>query len=176
MLDKNIVLIGMMGAGKTTIGFKLAKKLKYRFIDIDSQIEKHENRKIVDIFENKGEDYFRKIEERTTLFYLDKSKSVISICGGAFLNDKIRKKIKRNSNSFWLKWKIKTILVRVFKNTRRPLALKLSKKDLAELYKKRLKFYKLSDFTVNCENKNKNEIINQISKIVENEVNPNKNI
>ena len=70
MFKKNIVLIGMMAAGKTTIGFKLAKKLNYQFIDVDTEIEKHENKKIVDIFQNKGEDYFRKIEEKISLIFL----------------------------------------------------------------------------------------------------------
>jgi len=169
MFKKNIVLIGMMAAGKTTIGFKLAKKLNYQFIDVDTEIEKHENEKIVDIFQNKGEDYFRKIEEKISLIFLEKKGSVISLGGGAFLNDKIRKKIKRNSYSFWLNWKIKTILTRISKNQRRPLTLNLSNKEIGNLYKKRVKFYKLSEFKVNCENKNKNEIINQISKIIENE-------
>ena len=158
-----------MAAGKTTIGFKLAKKLKYQFIDIDSEIEKSENEKIVSIFQKKGEEYFRKIEEKKTLSFLEKSETVISIGGGAFLNDRIRKKIKKNSLSFWLRWKIKTILTRISRNKRRPLALKFKKKDLADLYKKRVKFYKLSDFKVNCENKNKDEIINQIFKIIRNE-------
>ncbi len=158
-----------MAAGKTTIGFKLAKKFNYSFIDIDSEIEKSENQTIANIFDNKGESYFRKIEEKKTLLLLEKSNCVISVGGGAFLNEKVRKKIKKNSYSFWLNWKIKTILTRVAKNSRRPLALRLSKKDLANLYRKRVKFYKLSDFKVNCENKNKNEIINQIFKIYINE-------
>ena len=169
MLKRNIVLIGMMGAGKTTIGYKLAKKIKYQFVDIDTEIEKYENENIVNIFENKGEGYFWKIEEKTTLFFLERNKVVISIGGGAFLNDNIRKKIKKISLSFWLNWRIKTILSRIVRNRRRPLALKLNKKDLASLYRKRVKFYKLSDFKVNCENKNKNEIINYINKIIENE-------
>ena len=158
-----------MAAGKTTIGFKLAKKFNYSFIDIDSEIEKSENETIANIFDNKGESYFRKIEEKKTLLLLEKSNCVISVGGGAFLNEKVRKKIKKNSYSFWLNWKIKTILTRVAKNSRRPLALRLSKKDLANLYRKRVKLYKLSDFKVNCENKNKNEIINQIFKIYINE-------
>ena len=168
-MKKNLVLLGMMGAGKTTIGYKLAKKLKYQFVDIDTEIEKYENEKIVNIFENKGEGYFRKIEEKTTLFFLERNKVVISIGGGAFLNDKIRKKIKKISLSFWLNWRIKTILSRIARNRRRPLALKLNEKDLASLYRKRVKFYKLSDYKVNCENKNKNEIIKQISNILKNE-------
>ena len=166
MIKKNIVLIGMMAAGKTTIGFKLAKKLKYEFIDIDTEIEKSENQKIADIFQIKGEEYFRKVEERVSLNLLENTRGVISIGGGAFLNEKIRKKIKKNSCSFWLDWKIRTILNRISKNKRRPLALKLNNKDITSLYQKRVKFYKLSDFKVNCENKSKNEIINHISKIV----------
>ena len=158
-----------MAAGKTTIGFKLAKKLKYQFIDIDNEIEKSEKEKISNIFLNKGEEFFRKIEEKKTLLFLEKSRCVISLGGGAFLNDKIRRKVKKNSNSFWLNWKIKTILERISKNKRRPLALVLNNKELVNLYRKRVKFYKLSDFKVNCENKNKNEIIIQIMKIVKNE-------
>ena len=155
-----------MAAGKTTIGYKLAKALKYDFFDIDSEIEKSENEKIVNIFQDKGEEYFRKIEEKISLVFLDKNKSVISIGGGAFLNNKIRDKIKKNSHSFWLNWKIKTILSRILKNSRRPLALKLNNKEIVNLYRNRIKFYKLSDFKVNCESKSKNEIIKQISKII----------
>ena len=87
----------MMAAGKTTIGFKLAKKLKYQFIDIDSEIEKSENEKIVDIFQNKGESILEKLRKKTLLF-LEKSKSV-TFGGGAFLNDRIRKS-KKNSFLF----------------------------------------------------------------------------
>tara|TARA_X000000368_G_scaffold39527_1_gene28729 strand:+ start:19 stop:540 length:522 start_codon:yes stop_codon:yes gene_type:complete len=169
MFKKNIVLIGMMAAGKTTIGFKLAKKLNYNFIDIDAEIEKLENEKIINIFQNKGEIYFRKIEEKISLIFLEKNNYVISVGGGAFLNENIRRKIKKNSYSFWLNWKIKTILDRISKNKKRPLALKLNNKDLANLYRKRVKFYKLSDFKIDCENKNKNEILKNIFKIIVNE-------
>ena len=169
MFKKNIVLIGMMAAGKTTIGFKLAKKLKYQFYDIDALIEKHENKKINEIFQDDGEDYFRKIEEKLTLEHLEKKECVISLGGGGFLNESIRKRIKKNSRSFWLNWKITTILNRISKSQRRPIALKLNNKDMANLYKKRVKFYKRSDFKVNCENKNKKQIINLISKLIKNE-------
>ena len=120
MVKKIIVLIGMMAAGKTTIGFRLAKKLNYNFFDIDAEIEKSENEKIAYIFQNKGESYFRKIEEKIDLVFLEKNNCVISLGGGAFLNENIRKKIKKNSYSFWLNWKIKTILDRISKNKNRP--------------------------------------------------------
>tara|TARA_B100000965_G_C19308830_1_gene633625 strand:+ start:43 stop:564 length:522 start_codon:yes stop_codon:yes gene_type:complete len=169
MIKKNIVLIGMMAAGKTTIGFKLARNLNYSFVDLDNEIEKLENEKIVDIFQNKGEKYFRKIEEKLSLNLLEENKCVISFGGGTFLNENIRKKIKKNSYSFWLSWKIKTILDRISKNKKRPLALKLNNKDLTNLYRERIKFYSLSDFKIDCENKNKNEIIKDIIKILKNE-------
>ena len=169
MFKKNIVLIGMMAAGKTTIGSKLAKKLNYNFFDVDFEIEKLENDKIINIFENKGESYFRKVEERLSLTFVEKNNCVISLGGGAFINENIRKKIQKNSHSFWLNWKIKTILDRISKNKNRPIALNLNNKDLADLYKKRVKFYKLSDFRVNCEKKNKNEIIKIILEILKNE-------
>ena len=169
MIKKNIVLIGMMAAGKTTIGFKLARNLNYSFVDLDNEIEKLENEKIVDIFQNKGEKYFRKIEEKLSLNLLEENKCVISFGGGTFLNENIRKKIKKNSYSFWLNWKIKTILDRISKNKKRPLALKLNDKDLENLYRKRIKFYKLSNFKVNCENKNKYEIIRNIFELLKNE-------
>ena len=85
----------MMAAGKTTIGFKLAKKLNYPFIDVDSEIEKSENEKIINIFDSKGESYFRKIEEKKHYHFLKKMTALFLIGGGAFLNDRIRKKIKK---------------------------------------------------------------------------------
>ena len=92
----------MMGVGKTTIGKNLAKKLKYKFIDVDKLIETKEGSSINLIFKNKSESYFRKIESEITLKELKKDKSVISLGGGAFLNHAIRRASKRQSISFWL--------------------------------------------------------------------------
>ena len=77
LLKKNLVLTGMMGVGKTTIGKKLSRKLKMRFIDIDQIIEKKEKKSIKEIFDNKGEIYFRKIEKKITLDELKKSNLII---------------------------------------------------------------------------------------------------
>ena len=166
---KNLVFLGMMGSGKSSIGSLVARKFKLNFVDVDKEIEKNLNTTIRKIFETKGEEYFRKIEEKITLSLLEKNRSVISLGGGAFLNKKIRKKIKKSSYSFWLNWKFSTIFVRISKNQRRPLALKMNREDLANLYRKRVKFYKFSDFKVKCDNKSKNEIINQIIKIINDE-------
>ena len=88
-MGKNLTLTGMMGVGKTTIGKNLAKKLNYNFIDIDTVIEKKEGSPISLIFKNKSENYFRKIENDVTLSELKKKDAVISLGGGAFLNNSI---------------------------------------------------------------------------------------
>ena len=95
-LKKNIVLSGMMGSGKSTIGAILSKKLKLDFIDIDKKIEINEKKKITEIFRTKGEAYFRKLETNISLSYLKKDNQVISLGGGGFLNELIRKECKKS--------------------------------------------------------------------------------
>ena len=97
-MGKNLTLTGMMGVGKSTIGKNLAKKLNYNFVDVDKIIEKKEGLSINLIFKNKSESYFRKIENDITLSELKKKKSVISLGGGAFLNNIIRKNVKKIIN------------------------------------------------------------------------------
>ncbi|MDA9678260.1 shikimate kinase, partial [Candidatus Pelagibacter sp.] len=86
---ENLVFLGMMGSGKSSIGSLISKRLNIDFIDVDSEIEKKTGMKISKIFENNGEKYFREIEETTTLKLLKNDKTVISLGGGAFLNSKI---------------------------------------------------------------------------------------
>ena len=168
MFKKNIVLIGMMAAGKTTIGYKLAKKLNYNFFDIDKEIEKLENEKIINIFQNKGEAYFRKIEEKLSLTFLDKNNCVLSLGGGAFINENIRKKILTNHISVWLNWNASTIIKRIKKNNKRPLAKKLSENQINKMIYERSKKYSLANYKINCENLSKNEIITKIKDLYEN--------
>ena len=101
-MSKNLVLTGMMGVGKSTIGKSLAEKLSFKFIDIDKIIEKKEGCTIDLIFKNKSESYFRSLENRVTLNELKKEKAVISLGGGAFLNNTIRRAVRSSSISFWL--------------------------------------------------------------------------
>ena len=84
-MNKSLVLTGMMGVGKSTIGRLIAKRLKIKFIDVDKIIEK-KKKTIKRIFEDNGEKYFRKLEEKITLKILKNNKSVIALGGGAFIN------------------------------------------------------------------------------------------
>ena len=90
---KNLVFIGMMGSGKTSIGSLVAKKLKLNFFDIDAEIEKEMDMKISKIFESKGEIFFRKIEEKISLKFLKNENGVFSLGGGAFNNENIREEV-----------------------------------------------------------------------------------
>ncbi len=164
---ENLVFLGMMGSGKSSIGSIISKKLGINFIDIDNEIEKKLGMKIAKIFENKGEKYFREIEETTTLNILKKNQTVISLGGGAFLNNKIKKEILENHISFWLNWDVKTLVDRIKNSQKRPLAFKASKDQLIELIKKRSIVYSKAMYKVDCENLTKNEIVKNILKIYE---------
>ena len=158
----------MMGSGKSSIGKILSKKLNLTFIDIDQKIEETEDSKISEIFTKYGEKYFRKIEEKISLKFLSSENSVISLGGGGFINVSIRKMCEKNCLSIWLDWKNETIINRIYKSKKRPLAMKLTKGQINNLIKERSKFYSLSDHKINCDKLDKVEIINKILDIHEN--------
>ena len=166
--NKNIVLIGMMGSGKSSIGKILSKQLKLSFVDIDQKIEEFEGLKVSEIFKKKGEKYFRKIEEKISLKFLSLENSIISLGGGGFINASIRKICEKNCISFWLDWKNETIINRIYKSKKRPLAMRLTKGQINNIIKERSKFYILSDHKINCDKLDKVEIINKILDIHEN--------
>ena len=165
---ENIVFLGMMGSGKTSIGLLISKKLNLQFYDIDQIIEKELGMSISDIFEKKGEKFFRDFEEKTTLKILKKEKGIVSLGGGAFINKKVREEILTNHLSFWLHWNSKTLIQRIQKNTKRPIALKSSVSKLINLIKKRSIIYSRSKYKINCEQLSKYEIVNKIINIYEN--------
>ena len=115
-MGKNLTLTGMMGVGKSTIGKILAKKLNYNFIDLDNLIEEKEGTSVNLIFKQKGENYFRKIENDIALLELKRKNSVISLGGGAFINNTIRKCSKKTSTSFWLDVPIYKLIKRLRNN------------------------------------------------------------
>tara|TARA_A100000164_G_scaffold165788_1_gene147080 strand:- start:1812 stop:2324 length:513 start_codon:yes stop_codon:yes gene_type:complete len=164
---KNLVFLGMMGSGKSSIGLIVSKKLNIQFIDVDQEIEKKLNMKISKVFENKGEKYFREIEEEITLKILKNKKTVISLGGGGFLNNKIEKEILDKHISIWLNWDSKTLVNRIKKSKKRPVAFKSSKNELLQLIKGRNLIYSNALYKIDCENLSKNEIVNNILKIYE---------
>ena len=157
----------MMGVGKSTVGKELSKKLGYKFIDMDNLIEKKENMTITKIFRVKGENYFRKIEENLTLNTLKDKKVVISLGGGAFLNPRIRKEVLKTTISFWLNVSIKSLLLRVSRNKKRPLIEGNYKKKMTDIYSKRKDTYKLANYKIDCDNLKKFEVVKKILKLYE---------
>ena len=157
----------MMGSGKSTIGRLLAQKLNLRFFDIDVLIENKANMKIAEIFEKKSEDEFRNLEEEITLKFLNKINCIISLGGGAFINEIIKKKVKKKGIAIWLNWNSQTLINRIRKNKKRPIALSLSDNELKNLINNRSKIYSKANYKINCENMNKIEIVKKITKIYE---------
>ena len=166
-LNKNIVLLGMMGSGKSTIGYLLSKNINYNFLDVDKFIEKEEGLKIYDIFQKKGESYFRNLEEKITLKLLKNNKNIISLGGGGFINKNIRKEILKNHTSFWLSWKNSTIIKRILKSKKRPIAFNSSKNNLEKLIRQRSDIYSLANYKINCETLTKNVIVKNIIELYE---------
>ena len=165
---ENIVFLGMMGSGKSSIGFLISKRLGMEFFDIDQCIENELGMKISKIFKDKGEGYFRNIEEKITLQILKKAGIVVALGGGAFLNKNIRKEVIKNHFSIWLKVS-SDILIKRLKNTKnRPLALNATKEELLDLIKKRSNFYSRALYKVICNNMSKTQIINKVIEIYEN--------
>ena len=158
----------MMGVGKSTIGIKLAKKLKLKFIDTDQIIEIKENNTIKKIFEIKGEGYFRKIEKKITLEELKKDNLVVALGGGAFMDKSIRREIKNSCISFWLDLNMHSLLIRLKNAKKRPL-LDRDKLGLSinKIYSERKKFYNESNFRIKCNAMDKNEVVDKIIELYE---------
>ena len=164
---KNLVLIGMMSSGKSTIGELLAKKLNFKFFDIDKIIENETKMKITEIFKIKGENFFRNLEEKTTVKLLNFSNAVISLGGGGFVNEIIRKKTNTKSKTFWLDWNLDTLISRIRKRNNRPVALALNNNELKNLIIKRSKYYSKAKYKINCQKLTRSEIIKKILNLYE---------
>ena len=162
-MKKNLVLLGMMAVGKTTLAKIVAKEQKLEFIDIDKNIEKKNSMKISEIFDEKGEAFFRIEEEKEVLKSLKKNNCIIALGGGAFINKTIREDVLKNAISVWLDVNIKTLNERVKWNQKRPLLKKDDNaKILKELYDKRKKIYKLANHKIICDKLNKEKLAKKI--------------
>ncbi|MDA7780485.1 shikimate kinase [Candidatus Pelagibacter sp.] len=165
--NKNLVFLGMMGSGKSSIGAMVSKKLNIPFIDIDSLIEDHTGMTVSEIFEANGEDYFRNLEEKITIKSLKHRNIVVSLGGGGFVNDKIRKDVLTNHFSFWLNWDDLVLIKRIKGSKKRPLASKSTKQEIKAIINKRKKIYSKADFKINCNKLTKSEIVKTIIKTYE---------
>jgi shikimate kinase len=158
----------MMGVGKSTIGKKLAEKLKLKFVDVDKIIEIKEKSTIKEIFENKGEHYFRKIEKKATLEELKKNNLVMALGGGAFVDTSVRREIKSSCISFWLDLDVESLLIRLKNVIKRPL-LDQGKleQSINKIYSERKKIYNESNFRIKCNSMDKNKIVYKIIELYE---------
>ena len=167
-MKKNLVLLGMMGVGKSTLAKIVAKKLSLHFIDTDKNIESSNSMKIKDIFEKKGEKFFRTEEENEVLKSLKMENCIIALGGGAFLNNNIRDNVLKNSISIWLDADIKTLKKRLKWNDKRPLLKKNNNyKMIKKIYQERKKIYKLANHKMKCDKMNKSELAKKIILLYE---------
>jgi shikimate kinase len=146
---RSVVLVGMMGAGKSTIGRRLAARLRLPFLDADAEIEAAAGMSIPDIFESHGEPHFRDGEARVIARLLDAGPHVLATGGGAFMREETRKRIRDKAVSLWLKADAETIMKRVKRRADRPL---LQTADpaatIGRLIEERYPIYQLADITV----------------------------
>ena len=164
-MKKNLILLGMMGVGISTLGKITAQRLGLKFIDTDTNIEKKCSMKISEIFKKKGEDFFRLQEEKEVLESVKKNKCVIALGGGAFMNKKVRETILKNSVSIWMDVSLKTLNKRIKWNKKRPLLKdENTEEKIKELYAERKNIYKLAKYKINCNDMEKKKTFIKTTK------------
>lgn len=148
-LNKPIVLVGLMGAGKSTVGRRLASVLGVEFVDSDNEIAEAAGCSISEIFETYGEAMFRDLEKRVLLRLLSSEPCVIATGGGAFMNEEIRAAIKDHTLSIWLRADLPVLVERVSRRDTRPLLKTGDKNEILErLMKERYPVYEQADITI----------------------------
>lgn len=148
-LDRPVVLVGMMGVGKSTVGRMLASQMGQDFVDTDDEIVKAAGMPIAEIFDRFGEDYFRDGERRVIARLIDDGPKVIATGGGAFINDTTRTLIKEKCHSVWIDADLDILIARVSRRSHRPLLIgKDPRVVMTELLAKRGPIYALADFRV----------------------------
>lgn len=160
---RNIVFVGLMGAGKSAVGRMVAQQLKVPFIDTDVEIERVSRMTISELFATYGEEEFRALETRVIKRLLRGGPKVISTGGGAFINDNTRRHITRGGISLWLKADLEVLWERVNKRDHRPL-LKTEnpKATLAALMEKRYPIYAEADMTIESRDVRKEIIVTEV--------------
>jgi shikimate kinase len=146
---RSVVLVGMMGAGKSTIGRRLSARLRMRFLDADAEIEAAAGMSIPDIFESRGEPDFRDGEARVIARLLDSGPAVLATGGGAFMRKETRDRIRDKAVSIWLKADADIILRRVKRRSDRPLLQTADPEStVGRLISEREPVYQQADLTI----------------------------
>ncbi len=165
-LHKTVVLVGMMGAGKTAVGRALAAKLGVPFLDSDAEIESAANMTIPEIFERDGEPFFRAKESQVIGRLLDEEKGILSTGGGAFLAGQNRQMITQRGVSVWLKADLNVLWNRVkHKDTRPLLRTDDPHATLRALYEERVPVYSQADLAVTSDGET--SIENMVDRVVD---------
>lgn len=165
---KSIVLVGIMGCGKSTVGRRLAQYLSLPFIDADTEIERAADRSISEIFAEHGEAYFRDGEKRVIARLLQEGPQVLATGGGAFINDDTRHNIKTNGVSVWMRAELPIIMARVRKRPTRPL-LKTPDPEatMKKLMAEREPIYAQADMTIWSRDVSHEAVMEEILKALE---------
>lgn len=160
---RSVVLVGLMGAGKSSIGRRLAHRLGLAFVDADTEIERAADLTIPEIFERHGEAYFRAGEVRVVARILDSGPQVLATGGGAFMNPETRARIRARGISVWLKAEFDVLMKRVRRRSDRPL---LRTEDpgavLRRLMEERYPVYAEADLTVISREATHEEIVEEV--------------
>lgn len=164
---RNIVLVGFMGTGKTTIATALANKLKMRYVSTDNIIEKKEKRTINEIFTKDGEEYFRDVESSVIRDASDMENAVIDTGGGVVLREKNMENLKSRGVVIWLTADDETIIRRTQKYKHRPLLnVEDPKRKIKDLLSLRAPFYAKADHTIDTGKLTISQVVERIVEIV----------
>jgi shikimate kinase len=162
-----IVLVGLMGAGKSSIGRRLAEKLNFPFVDADHEIEVAADKSIAEIFADHGEAYFREGERRVISRLIENGAQVLATGGGAFINDDTRERIAGHGVSVWLKADLPLLMKRVNKRADRPLLLNDNPQAVMQrLMDERYPIYAKADVTVESRDVQHTQMVNDVIKML----------
>jgi len=157
------VLVGLMGAGKSSVGRRLAERLELPFVDADHEIEVAAGKSIPEIFADHGEEYFREGERRVIARLLENGCQVLATGGGAYMNQETRDQIRSHAVSVWLKADLDILLKRVLKRNDRPL---LRQDDPSEVLQRlidiRYPVYAQADVTVESRDVQHGQMVNEV--------------
>ncbi|SFL48690.1 shikimate kinase [Paenibacillus sp. 1_12] len=163
MIVKNVVLIGFMGSGKSTVGKALAERLGWEFVDTDQRIEERQGMTISDMFGTLGETAFRLAESETLDFVLEQSSQVISTGGGAVLAERNRQSMRKDGYVVALKASVETIIERVRHDQSRPLVQGDVEERVHTLLETRRNAYDFADLIIDTTGASVEEIVERIA-------------